>query len=150
MAAILASCSSKECYDNQNTLPLAAFYAMEGHASVTLDSVTIYGIGAPNDSLLADTARREEIYLPFRPEAGNTSFVFRYEWQQAPRPDTLTFHYDTRPWFTGEECGVVYYYYVDSISHTRHLMDSVSVPGMVITNAARRNIEIFFRGEVRQ
>ena len=37
-----------------------------------------------------------------------------------------------------------------SIRHTRYLMDSVAVPGGVITNVNGQNIEIYFREEAEQ
>lgn len=149
MSAILAmaGCASKECYDNQNTLPLAAFYSTTTHKGISLSPVSVYGTGAPGDSLLADSAALEQIYLPFRPDTSATSYVFRYEGDNAPLPDTVTFTYRTQPWFTSEACGVVYYFHMEEITHTDHLIDSVAVPGMLITNANRRNIEIYLKEE---
>ena len=33
---LLAACAGKECYENQNTLPLAGFRDMATHRAVTL------------------------------------------------------------------------------------------------------------------
>lgn len=148
LTALLAGCANKECYDNQNTLPLAQFFSMQTRRQLQLSSTTVYGVGAPHDTLIADSATLQQVYLPLRPDAPATSFVFRYEGGEAPAADTLTFRYRAQPWFASEQCGVVYYYHIDGIEHTRHLIDSVAVPGMLITNANRPNIEIYVREEV--
>lgn len=145
---LLAACAGKECYENQNTLPLAGFRDMATHRAVTLSHLTVAGIGAPGDSLLTDSAAIEQVYLPFRPQSPSTSFEFRYG--DTGVADTLTFYYATQPWFASEQCGVVYHFRVDSIRHTRYLMDSVAVPGGVITNVNGQNIEIYFREEAEQ
>lgn len=144
---LLSSCANKECYENQNTLPLAGFLGADSHREFSMRLLTVYGIGAPNDSLLADSASMNEIYLPFRPYVPESRFVFRYGTPDAPEPDTITFRYSTKPWFASEACGVVYYFNIDSISYTRNLIDSIAVPGMLITNANRRFIEIYLREE---
>ena len=150
LSALLAGCANKECYDNQNTLPLARFFSMQTRRQMQLSATTVYGVGAPHDTLIADSATLEQVCLPLRPDAAETRFVFRYESEGAPEADTLAFRYQARPWFASEQCGVVYYYHIDSIGHTRHLIDSVAVPGMLITNAHRPNIEIYLREEVAQ
>ena len=40
------ACTNKECYNNQSTLPLAGFYSMQTAEKITVDSLTVYGIGA--------------------------------------------------------------------------------------------------------
>ena len=55
--AALSSCGSSECFDNQSTLPLAGFYSMQTRTAITVDSLTVYGIGAPGDSILVDNGK---------------------------------------------------------------------------------------------
>lgn len=141
--ALLCGCANKECYDNQNTLPLATFFSMQTRRAVTLNATTVYGIGAPHDTLIADSSTISQVYLPFRTDEPSSSFAFRYEGEDAVLADTVTFRYRMQPWFASEQCGVVYYFYIEGIAHTRHLIDSVAVPGMLITNANKPNIEIY-------
>lgn len=142
---LTAGCVSKDCYDNQTTLPRAAFFSMQTHSSVSIDSLSIRGIGAPGDSLLVDTTMAEQTNLPLRYDASSTAFLFDYLQAGAPAPDSVTFYYKAQPWFVSEACGVVYYYHIDSIKYTHNFIDSVAVPGMLITNADRTNIEIYFK-----
>lgn len=142
-----AGCSSNECAENRNSLPYAGFFSSEETPqSIELDSISIFGIGAPADALLADTARDlGRVYLPFRLEDNTTSFVFRYEQKNAPLPDTVTFDYQSHPYFVSEACGAVYIYDISKITTTHHAIDSVVCPRNIIDNKSGLNINIYFR-----
>ena len=64
----LSSCASDECDDNKNSLPLAEFYSsLPEPQPVSLDSISIYGIGAPGDRILVDSAASVgQCHLPSR------------------------------------------------------------------------------------
>ena len=62
------SCSDDSCFDNSSALPLAAFY--QGSNAVTVTNLTVKGVGAPGDTLLAEAASLSRLYLPFRLDAG--------------------------------------------------------------------------------
>lgn len=148
--AVATSCASKECYENQTTLPLASFYEAGTMQPVMMDVYKIYGLDAPADSLLSDSAALQHIYLPFRQNSDTTAFVFRYDGFNVAAADTLTFVYESKPWFVSEQCGVVNYYHIRSICHTDYKIDSVAVPGLIITNANKTNIEIFLRPQTEK
>lgn len=147
---IVLSCSNSECYDNQNSLPLAGFYSSgEFPQPITVDSLTILGIGAPGDSILQDSVRSlSQVYLPFRIDQESTTYEIRYLgglpgiYQIS---DLITFNYEIVPMFVSTACGVVYYYKMTSIETTHFLIDSVTCPGGVITNANIENLKIYFR-----
>ena len=81
-AALLAAggCSTNDCGDNQNSLPLAGFYTSQDvPQAISIDSISIYGLHAPGDSLLLDSAVRvSEVYLPFRIDEPATTYVISY------------------------------------------------------------------------
>ena len=146
---LMASCSATGCTDNQNSLPLAGFYSMSTGSSITVDSLAIEGIGAPDDSLLlSPSSRVSSLYLPFRSSRDITSYCIQYKQKQLDYPelyDTLTFRYDAIPFFASEECGAMYHYKVTSYTYTRHLIDSVAMLDSLITNVDRESIQIYFR-----
>lgn len=142
------ACSNDECLENKNALPYAAFYTSQLEpASVALDSITVFGIGAPGDSILADTASNvSSIYLPFRIDSSQSSFVIRYEaLKSALNADTITFTYNAHPFFVSAGCGVSYQYEIKDITTTHLMIDSVRCPVGVITNVAGTNINIYFK-----
>lgn len=147
----LASCSTDECYDNRNALPLADLYSSEPTPQrISLDSISVWGVGVPRDSMLLDAARNvQQIYLPFSIERPSASFVIRYDALRRIDPsvpdDTLSFSYKQRPVFESQACGVFYRFDDIAVSHTSFLIDSVTCPKGYIDNSPSANLHIYFR-----
>lgn len=149
---IVTACVSNECLDNKNSLPLAGFYASgESEQKVTLDSISIFGIDAPEKSMILDSATNiSSVYLPFRIDQPSTTYVIRYEQKaisDSRYNDTLQFDYDIIPYFVSSACGAIYKYKINRIVQTHHLIDSVvcTSPDQIIDNTAIENIRIYFR-----
>lgn len=147
---VLVSCNNSECYDNKNSLPLAGFYSSsEKPQSITLDSISILGVGAPGDSILQDSVKSlSQVYLPFRIDQPSTTYEIRYLSGLAGMlhiSDYITFNYDIVPMFVSTACGAVYYYKISSIDYTKNFIDSVVCPTGEITNANIENLKIYFR-----
>ena len=143
-------CSNGECYDNKNSLPLAGFYSSsERPQAISLDSISIIGIGAPGDSVLQDSVRNiSEVYLPFRIDENSTTYEIKYLAGMAGKlklNDIITFNYDIVPMFVSSACGAVYYYKITSIEYSENFIDSVVCPTGEITNLNRENLKIYFR-----
>ncbi|MCH5233010.1 MAG: hypothetical protein J1E78_05155 [Muribaculaceae bacterium] len=152
-AALVSGCSNEECYENQNSLPLAGFYSSEEQPqAISIDSLTILGVGVPGDSILQDSVRSlSEVYLPFRIDQGSTTYEIRYLGGTAGLlrlSDFITFNYDIIPQFVSSACGAVYYYKINSIQHTNNYIDSVTCPGGEITNVNSQNLRIYFRVKI--
>ncbi len=153
MAGVLfcaAGCSSDECEGNKNALPLAGFYnTFIPDQKVSVDSLQIFGMGAPGDSILSEgKTPKSEIYIPFRIDNDVTRYVFRYlyrDYIKAGIADTISFIYSRTPRFVSEACGVSYLFDIKEIRTTHNLIDSVTCPQGIITNADIENIRIYFR-----
>lgn len=151
--ALLQSCNATGCTDNQNSLPLAGFYSADTEASITIDSLEIGGVVAPDDSLLYKSGTAlTEIYLPLRATASQTAYYFRYTQEAIDYDDlndTITFDYSSQPYFASEECGAMYHYRITSLHYTRHIIDSIGISpdDSLITNENLQRIKIFFRTE---
>lgn len=148
LAVTLAGCNTSGCLDNQSSVPLAGFYDAEGRA-VSIDSLAVYGVGAPGDSILYyGDGPLSEAYLPLRAAATRVQWCLRYMQAALDRPaliDTLTFTYRAVTYFASEQCGAMYRYHVSSLAHTSHLIDSVALADSVITNVPSQQIKIYFR-----
>ncbi len=146
---LMVSCSATGCTDNQNSLPLAGFYSMSTGTAITVDSLAIEGIGAPDDSLLlSPSSRVSSLYLPFRSSKDVTAYCIQYRQHRLNFPelyDTITFRYNSIPFFASEECGALYHYQVTEFTYTKHLIDSVAMTDSLITNVERETIQIYFR-----
>lgn len=146
----MSSCSTSECFDNQNSLPLAGFYSSsERPQAISIDSISILGVGAPGDSILQDSVRSlSQVYLPFRIDQNSTTYEIRYLFGAAGvmrLKDEITFNYDIVPMFVSTACGAVYYYDMKNIEYTQNLIDSVVCPKGVITNENIENLKIYFK-----
>lgn len=157
LAALLlsaAGCSSDECYENQNSLPLAGFYTTPAKATApvaaAVSSISIWGLNVPGDSLLVDNgAGVTQVYLPFKIDTQETSFVIRFdnlaeEFPQACT-DTLSFTYRIEPQFESSACGVYYKFCDVKPASTLHFLDSVTCPQGFINNVDSENIHIYIK-----
>lgn len=146
--AMLPGCNSSGCTDNKSSIPLAGFYSYETLAAISVNKISIGGVDAPDDSLIVNNSSASEVYLPFRAEYDETRFYIHYHQRGIDDPaynDTLTFRYDRVPYFASEECGAMYKYEITDFTSTYHLIDSVALLDVVITNADREKIRIYFR-----
>jgi hypothetical protein len=149
-AAAFVACTTSECYENKSSLPLAGFYSSAASPkAISVDSITIFGIGAPGDSILLDSGRNvSSVYLPFRMNADKSEYVIKYLQKGINNDrlnDTITFEYDVVPWFVSDACGAIYRFEMKTINTTHHLIDSVTCPTMLIDNTNAENLRIYFR-----
>lgn len=147
--SVMASGCTEECTDNQNALPLAGYYSSpKPTQTVSVDSLEIYGVGAPGDSILVDgSGSRSSVYLPFRIDSDTTVYVFRpitAAAKAADIRDTVRFIYSREPHFVNTACGVSYIFRMRAIECSGEVIDSVTCPGGEITNANRENLHIYF------
>ncbi|MDE6651000.1 MAG: hypothetical protein K2K08_01175 [Paramuribaculum sp.] len=148
IGAVAWCCNTVGCMQNQSSIPLAGFYDGSTDKKISLDSITVFGIGAPNDSSLISTRTASMVYLPFRSDNTSTSFCFRYLAKHLDHPelnDTISFTYTSQPKFVSEECGAMYFYTITGVRYTTHLIDSVAVTDSLINNLDTERIKIFFR-----
>ena len=146
-AMCLTACSDDSCYDNGSSLPLAAFYL--GNSQQTVTGVTVMGIGAPGDSLLADSSSLSEVYLPLRASVGTTSYAIS-RWVGVGTPmaqhlhDTLTLDYEPIAFFHSAECGAMYNFDIHRVACTTNGIDSVVVITPMVTNSRTPALRIHF------
>ena len=146
---VLSNCGSNGCVDNRSSIPLAQFYSYDAQeTALSVDSISIFGIGQPTDSMLLDSAGAvTQVYLPLRFTQDSTQYVIHYEQQGLSSPrynDTLTFVYRSYPYFVSIDCGAMYNFVIDTCRYTRNILDSVSVTVPEITNKNVESIRIFY------
>ncbi len=148
-AAILPACNTTGCINNQSAIPLAGFYSSSDGKAITLSDVAISGVGALNDSLLVVAGSIvKNVYLPMRSQYNTVSWCLHYDQEGIDSTafnDTITFGYESLPFFASEECGAMYYYDIKSMTYTTHLIDSVAISDSLITNVDIERIHIYFR-----
>lgn len=136
--------------ENRSSIPKAGFYGSGTSAAITIDSVEIGGVGAPSDSLLLDNHRASSVYLPLRATTDKTSFYIHYLQKALSNPrlnDTISFTYESIPYFASYDCGAMYRYRFTEMKYTTHLIDSVAILDSLITNYDVETVRIYFRTE---
>ena len=142
-ALYLTACNDDSCYDNGSSLPLAAFYL--GNSQQTITGLTIMGIGAPGDSLLADSSALKEVYLPLRASVGTTSYaLWRWINNETLLRDTITIEYEPIEYFHSIECGAMYNFDIKNVNTTHHGIDSVVWLTPHVTNSRTPALRIYF------
>lgn len=145
---VVAACSSDTCRDSTNAVPVAAFYSSSTQGMITVDSLTVYGIGVPNDSAIIRNEAVSQVHLPLRGNAEVCRYVLHYEQRAISDPrlnDTLTVNYVPQLVFTSAECGVMYFYEITECGTTTHLIDSVAVVSADVSNVSAETLRIYFR-----
>ena len=143
IAAIVAtSCSNDGCIGNGSSIPLVAFYDYQTGEQGKVLGITVKGIGAPGDSLLADSTDVQQLYLPLQVSTSSSSFVFDFN-IEGREPDTLTLNYEAVPYFLSNECGAMYLFNMKGSTVTHHVIDSVALPYPVINNEDKITIKIY-------
>ncbi|MBR5639238.1 MAG: hypothetical protein IKW83_05680 [Muribaculaceae bacterium] len=139
---ISSSCNNDNCIGNSTGIPLAGFYNNDN--AVTISNLTVYGIGAPNDSVIIDKTSASSVYMPLRLSTNSCKYVLNYNTEGVDN-DTITLGYDAIPYFESHECGAMYNFKITSMEHTSHAIDSVRIPDPMITNADVVSIKIYVR-----
>lgn len=153
LAMVMVCCNSSGCLDNQNSIPLAGFYSMETKGKVTVRDINIGGVGAPDDTLLLNGTAASQVYLPFRASGNTTAFYFHLVTDadtlgiDTGLNDTISFSYESMPYFASADCGAIYRYRITECRHTSLFIDSVAVTDSLITNVDMQRIEIYFHDD---
>jgi len=146
---VLTGCNTSGCTDNRSSLLLAGFYSSDTRKAISVDSLQMGGVDAPDDSLLICIDDRvSQVYMPLRSRQTATSFCFHYASKALDYPelnDTVTLGYTGEPYFASEECGAMYRYHVNRLEYTTHLIDSIALPDSLINNVNVERMRIFFR-----
>ena len=142
----LPSCSDDSCYDNGSSLPLAVCYV--GDVKQSISGLTVKGIGAPGDSLLADSNTISEIYLPLRASVSSTDYelcrwVLRGD-NVTPFHDTIHVEYEAVPFFHSAECGAMFNFNIKRVTWTDNAIDSVVMLKTTVTNSVDPAMRIHF------
>lgn len=147
--AFIYSCGSDNgCEGNKSSIPLAGLYSSQTKSAISVDSLTVFGIGMPGDTTIVDTATVSQVYMPLDMNDTISRFVFRYEQASIASyniTDTITLTYESTPYFHSEDCGAMYVYDIHEYHSTQNLIDSIRIPNLHIDNTNTENIQIFFR-----
>lgn len=139
---LITACDNSGCIGNSNGIPLVGFY--KNNTSVSVNNLTVYGVGVPNDSAIIRQASASKVYMPLRLGTGSCQYVFDYNTEGSPN-DTISLQYDEIPYFESHECGAMFNFKITAFSNTTNAIDSVVIPNPMITNDDVVTIKIYMQ-----
>ena len=148
MAVAVTSCHNNGCLENRRAVPRCGFYSSSSKKTVSLDSISVYAVGVPGDSMLVRCGTVSQLYMPLNMSSDVTRYVLHYDAQllsDVRLNDTLTINYERVPYFVSHECGAMYYFDVKEYSCTDHLIDSVKITTERFTNLDVETIQFYMR-----
>ncbi|MFO7977102.1 MAG: DUF6452 family protein [Bacteroidales bacterium] len=141
-AGLLPSCQQDElCEDaTQNPVGVRFYSRAEGNSSpATLDSLTVYGVGLPDDSIYANQQQVQALELLLDSSKDSTGFVLVFP--QAT--DTIWLNYQRHSTMISVECGFMAEYTLLSARFTDNLIDTLAINNSQVTNIADEHLQIF-------
>jgi hypothetical protein len=137
---LLLSCTPQSCFDETTALLKATFYKAGSNIPTKADTLTVFGIGKDTTRLYDSTLNVSTIKLPLDASSGTSGFVIKIN----DITDTLIFTYTTYPHLISKECGISFFYTLESYSVTGNKIDTILFRNNKITNLNEENIRIFY------
>lgn len=117
----------------------AGFYESGSGNSLTVDSLSIYGLYMP-DSLIYSNAKLGEAGLPLNPSAPYCSFIII----TGSRHDTIEILYEPELMFLSRACGYTYTYTLKEVLFTNNNISNILIVNEQVNPGNEENIQIFF------
>ncbi len=142
------ACNTEACLDRKSSIMTVDFRAYGDTAlAVRVDSLSVYGIGQPTDSLLLDRASVSSFQATLRSDKDTTQYVLYYDqYNLNPRysRDTLTFIYHAYVQFETAECGAIYVYVIDEFRYTTWQIIQAEMRTPEIDNREIENVRLYY------
>jgi hypothetical protein len=134
------SCSTDSCMEETTSFLNATFYK-KGSTSISLpDSVTVFGIGKETTKLYNKALKVSTIKLPLDASTETCGFVIKIN----DKTDTLRFTYSVYPYLISKECGITFFYTLNSYSTANGSIDNIIIKNNNIRIFNEENIRIFY------
>jgi hypothetical protein len=137
---ISVSCISDSCFEDTNSYVRGTFYQNGTNKILAPDSITVYGVTKESSLLYNKALNVKSILLPLDPSVDNCSFVFRINGIR----DTVNLMYTSFPYLISKECGITFYYTLDSAVSKGIIIDTIIIGNKNITRINEENIRIFY------
>lgn len=165
---IIASCESKEpdCYQPTIVQVLCKFKFRDTQIvpvpvgsdtnNVINDTIDIFPdsamnapqmriIGESNDILIQGARGDKSLRILLNYSKDSIRYTFRTD-TTSNVFDTITFYYEPSLHFISNNCGYNYFYNIQKVAHTTHMIDSFAIPnGNVTDDAKTENVQFYFK-----
>jgi Family of unknown function (DUF6452) len=137
---IIASCAPDTCIQETTSFLNAGFYKTGTNTPLPPDSVTVFGIGNETNILYGKALNPTSVSLPLNASSTTCGFVMKIN----NMTDTLKFIYTSYPHLISKECGITFFFSLDSVMVSGNVIDTVAVINKNIAIFNAENIRIFY------
>jgi len=134
------SCTTGSCLEETESAAKAGFYETGSGNIITIDTITVYGLGMDASLLYNKATSRNNILLPLNPATETSSFILTSD----GKTDTITIEYASFPHLVSKECGYSMFNSIISCISTKNIIDTVLVKNSEVNTSYHENIRIFF------
>ena len=134
------SCTREACFDETNAYLKASFYLSSTQNLLAPDSLTLYGLGRDTSKIYNRTSSIKQALIPLNSLTGSCGFIIRINGVS----DTLILGYTSFPHLLSQECGYTYYHTLDSVTVTKNIIDTITIPLNKVTTLNGENIRIYY------
>jgi hypothetical protein len=140
IAKFFAACTPDSCFEETTSFLNATFYKTVNGVPSAPDSITIFGIGKETNRLYSKSLNLTAIKLPLNASAGTCGYVMKIN----NITDTLRFIYTGYPHLISKECGITFYFTLDTCIAHGSAIKTIITRNNNITTFNEENIRIYY------
>jgi hypothetical protein len=135
-----ASCTPGACFEETTSYVKASMYSTSDNKLEAPDSLSLYAPGLESNMFYKSQKSISKAMLPLDASKELCSLIMKINGVE----DTLTLWYSTYPHLISKECGYTFYHTIDSLHHTNHIIDRISLTKNTITTLLEENLRIYY------
>ena len=136
----IAFCTPESCLEETTSFVNATFYKSGTNKLTAPDSITVYGIGKETNKLYSKSQKIATIKLPLDASSETCGFVLKIN----DKTDTLRFSYSSYPHLISKECGITFFYSLDTALVSGNAVNIIKISNKNITTFNAENIQIYY------
>lgn len=140
LLVVTYSCTPLSCFEETEAFVKASFINNSTTKPQPPDSLTIYGVTMESVTLYNKSANVQPALLPLNSSTESCSLIVKINGVT----DTVDIRYTSYPHLISKECGVSFYHNIDTIIHTKNIIDFIYITKGNITTVYEENIRIFY------
>jgi hypothetical protein len=137
---ILGSCTPESCFEETTSFVNVTFYKSDLNKPYAPDSITVFGIHKETSKLYIKSLKTPKIKLPLDASSLQCGFVIKIN----DITDTIKFSYTGYPHLISKECGITFYFDLDTYTAAGSIIDTVIIRNQNITTFNEENIRIYY------
>lgn len=142
---LFCACADEGCTEPTTSFTIASLTQKVIDQKSVVQSVSVYGIDQKDDTVMVKNQRDLKILaLLLNQDTTYTQMRFEFAFTKDTIKDTLSFYYKNQAYFLSIDCGCSVFNYLDSVSHTNHLIQNIEIINPEVKNEKTPNITLYY------